>query len=148
MYFTRSFPVFKVSVASAANMEASIPPIPPAAYIFIISCIRLPSSESVRIEEISAFFSFSTLIFNLSLPSALWKVSVRLSAAAFKSSSGTSSFKDSVTSASIRMNLYWSFLRSSWEMKEVSMLWFKITASMFCSLKSLMYCPCCASSVT
>ena len=53
MYFTSSLLAFNVSVWSAANMLGSIPPMPPAAYIFIISCIRLPCSESVS--------SFTTL---------------------------------------------------------------------------------------
>ena len=38
------------------------------AYIFIISCIRLPSSERVMMEARFSFFNFSTLTVSLSLP--------------------------------------------------------------------------------
>ena len=101
-YFTRALFAFKVRVWSAANIFGSIPPIPPAAYIFIISCIRLPCSESVRIEATSASFKLSTFTVSLSLFSVFLNRSERVLVSSVRSAA-PSDFKASVTSASIRL---------------------------------------------
>ena len=136
---------FSTRVSEEPNMSGSMPYI---LYIFIISCIRRLSSESVIIEETEAFFRFSTLTSNLSFPRALRKISVRESVVSFKSSSEVSSLKISFTSASIRLNSTFSFFRSTREMKGESILCFRITAFKPASLNILMYWLCCTSSVT
>ena len=58
-YLTSVLFALSTSVRLGPNIEGSIP-IPIIPYIFIISCIRRLSSESVTIDEILSFLSFST----------------------------------------------------------------------------------------
>ena len=110
IYLTSSLLALSTSVwLLAPNIDGSMPYI---LYIFIISCIRLSCSDRVIIDEIEAFFNFSTLTLRLSLPRAFLKVSVSVSDISFNSSSLVSSLKLSDKSASILANLTPSFLDS------------------------------------
>ena len=129
----------------------SIPPMSPIPYIFIISCIRRLSSESVIMDATFLFLSFSSLIAILSFFIAFLNTLLIFSVAASISSCSfllVLPLKVSVTSASILMNLMPSFLASSCEMNGWSMLWFRITASILAFLNISMYWLCCFSSVT
>ena len=99
-------------------------------------------------EEIEAFLSFSTLIFNLSLFKAFLKTSESVSVSSFNSSSLVSSLKLSERSASIRWNFKFSFLPSKCVTNGWSILCVRITASMPSSLNILIYWLCSVSSVT
>ena len=86
--------------------------------------------------------SFSTLTSSLSLFNAFLNRAVSASVSPFSSSSDTSSFMESVTSASIRWNLTFSFLASRWLINGLSMLSFRTTAFIFCSRNILIYWLC------
>jgi len=125
--------------------------IPFMEYIFIISCIRLLSSETVIMEEIFLFFNFSTLTVRFSFFSAFFiilAISSACSSISFAAFLEVLAFKESVRSASMRINRIPSFFASSWEIKGWSILWVRITASIFADLNILIYWLCCCASVT
>ena len=133
---------------SPPNAPISIPGI---AYIFIISCIRLLSSDKVITEAIFLFLSFCSFTFNLSFFNAFFIISrspAACSSISFSAFLDVLALKVSVKSASILWNLIPSFLDSNCEMKGWSILCVRITASIFAALNMLIYCPCCCSSVT
>ena len=70
--------MFRTSVSP--GVPRSIPAIP---YIFIISCIRLLSSDVVIMEAMELSLRRSTLTSNLSLFNAFLKISVNVSEFAF-----------------------------------------------------------------
>ena len=120
-------------------------------YIFIISCIRLVSSETVIMEATEASFSFSAFTSSCSADRAFFTISASFSPSFLNSSASSSlvsSLKVSFKSASMRRNFKPSFFRSRWLMNGLSMLWGRITASSPSFLNMLMYWLCSFSSVT
>ena len=140
MYLTRALLAFNTNVSpEPPNIAGSIPDIP---YIFIISCIRRLSSETVIIEETFSSLIFWTLTSNLSRFKAFLNVSVNFSVASLSSSSLISSVNESFKSASILTNLTFSFFCSSCEMKGWSIASFNTTASIPSALNIFTYWLC------
>ena len=97
----------RVSPSAPSPVELLLIP-----YISIISDIRRVCSETVIIEGISAFFSFSTFTIKFSTPVAFLNFSESFSVSSFSSFSSIVSLKLSVSSESIRRNFTSGFLCS------------------------------------